>query len=175
MHTMFWKMENLLYFGKNIIGHIEIFSTSCIVHVGTLLSFPKLIPLPIYVGYPWGGGAMFGFWTSWHIGSWERLLHYCHIAHFICTMDIVSYFLMHHYFWTGYVFYHIWGRLDIRLVIMLYFSWFMYWRCDIPALWECSPRLISHYVYGYGFMFMSSFMFILGVMVGMGGMIVCDA
>ena len=36
----------------------------------------------------------------------------------------------------------------------------MYWRCDIPALWECAPRLIPFYVHDYGFMIVYSFMLI---------------
>ena len=80
MHTMFWKNGKLLLFWKRYHWAYRVFSASCIVHVGTLLSFPKLIPLLIYVGMPWGDGGIDGLGTScWHplLRAFYVLLSYC--------------------------------------------------------------------------------------------------
>ena len=55
-----YKKHALVYVLKEMKNYFEMvyetcsdFSAYCILHVGTLLSFPKLIPLPLlYVGLP---------------------------------------------------------------------------------------------------------------------------
>ena len=52
MHTMFWKAENLLYFGKYIIGHIE-FSGILYSARRHPTKLSEAYPPPyLYVGYP---------------------------------------------------------------------------------------------------------------------------
>ena len=92
------------------------------MHVGTLLSFPKLIPLPIYVGMPWGDSDIvdLDFMLIFALESFFFFISYCTL--FLCKLEYWHLSFMHHYFCTGYVFYHMLGRINIRYSIMLRYS-----------------------------------------------------
>ena len=90
---------------------------------------------------PWGGG---GTWISGlhdHIGSWEHLFRFLSY----CTSYAISWTLLHLFthvllFWSGYVVYHLLGRVGIRLCIsfiLLVWVLFGVWQ---PGMWVCSPR-----------------------------------
>ena len=129
-------------------------------------------PPLLYVGLPWGDGETPDSGLHAHIGSWERIFHFLSY----CTFYVVLWTLLHLFthvslFWSGYVVYHLLGRVGIRLCILftlLVCITFEVWQ---PDMWVCSPSytlsifMLSHVL----------IMIFVELRKDMGGMYACGA
>ena len=134
MHwEMFWKEWKTTL--KWYMRHVVIFPAYCILHVGTLLSFPKLIPLPLlYVGLPWGGGETPDSGLHAHIRFWEPFTIVVILYLFLCKSRILELLLlMHHILYPDTRLYHMLGRRGIRLVMYLSSFTFGLWISGVTT------------------------------------------
>ena len=138
---------------KWYVGHVVILPASCILHVGTLLSFSKLIPSLIICRYALRRWRDLDSGLHDHIGSWEHLFHFLSY----CTFYIIVWTLLHLFthvspFWSGYVVYHFLGKDGIRLYIsftLLVWITFEVWQPDTCGY----AHLDTLYLFLYCFMF----------------------
>ena len=142
------KMKTIL---KWYIGHVDIFPASCILYVGTLLSFPKLIPSLNICRYALRRWIRRRLGTSWHIGSWEHLFHLlssCKTCFVIMDIETL-YFSCIIILYADTRIYHMLGRRSIRSCYVFIFHFSSIYVIEVwqPDLWVCSPKLI--YVLGY--------------------------
>ena len=108
MHALGYdsKRNEKNYFLKRFMGHVVIYPAYCILHVGTLLSFPKLIPSLIICRY-----ALRRWTRRWALDFMTYLLLraiscYCHLVQFNYVIQEYwdSLLLMHHYFVPRYTY-----------------------------------------------------------------------
>ena len=128
----------------------RVFSASCILHVDTLLSFSKLIPFLTICKFAMRRRTRptLEFMTIFAFES-----HFTYVVILYSLSYIYGYcclsFTMHHYFET---------RIHVSTICwvdvisghdmyFIYMTWsYSFGRCDNPALWVCTPRLVYIYV-----------------------------
>ena len=106
--------------------HVVIFPAYCILHVGTLLSFPKLIPSLIICRYALRRRTQRWPWTSCWYPLLRAFILFPSCTFVLCIFRTLILYSHASLFWTGYVSYHMLGRDNIRLC---YYVFILPWIC----------------------------------------------